>query len=110
MSNAGPAADRVALERWAGEVRVNLVRLGALLAFYAYHLVDIYLSRDDPSYTPAYRASVTALALAWAGVIVLVHARLRQGRLPPTLPHMITLADAALVTALVTVSGGPKSP
>jgi hypothetical protein len=102
--------DRIALERWAGEARVNLIRLVALLAFYGYHLIDVALSRDDPAYTPDYRAAVAALALAWAGVVVLVHAWLRAGRLPPALPYLATLADAALVTALVTVSGGPKSP
>jgi hypothetical protein len=110
MSTAAAPGDRLAVERWAGEVRVNLVRLVALLAFYGYHLVDVYLSRDDPTYTSAYRAAVTAVALTWAWVVVLAHLWLRQGRLPPALPYGTTLADATLVTALVTASGGPKSP
>ncbi len=101
--------DRLAVERWAGEVRVNLIRLTALIAFYAYHLFDVYQNRDNPAYSPDYRASVAAVAFAWAGVIVLAHAWLRRRRLPPALPVLTTLADAALVTALVTVSGGPKA-
>jgi hypothetical protein len=101
--------DRVAVERWAGEVRVNLVRLTALVAFYAYHLFDVYQNRDNPAYSSEYRAAVAAVAFAWAGVVVLTHALLRTGRLPAALPVFTTLADAALVTAIITVSGGPKS-
>ena len=108
MSTAA-VGDRLAVERWAGEVRVNLVRLTALVAFYAYHLFDVYQNRDNPAYTPEYRASVAAVAFAWAGVVVLAHAWLRGGALPAMLPVVTTLADAALVTALVIVSGGPKS-
>jgi hypothetical protein len=99
----------IGVERWAGEVRVNLVRLTALIIFYAYHLFDVYQNRDNPAYTPNYRADVAAVAFAWAGVVVVAHAGLRSGRLPTGLPVFTTLADAALVTALVTVSGGPKS-
>jgi hypothetical protein len=98
------------VEAWAGEVRVNLVRVVALLGFYGYHLVDVYLSRDDPSYTPEYRASVAAVAVGWAGVIAIAYAVLRQGRMPPALPYLTAVADAALVAAVVIVSGGPRSP
>jgi hypothetical protein len=110
MSTTVSAADRVAVERWAGEARVNDVRLLALVAFYGYHLLEVAASGDDPAYTPDYRAAVTLLALGWAGVVVLVHAWLRQGRAAPALHYLTVLADAGLVTALVTVSGGPKSP
>jgi hypothetical protein len=109
VSTAAAGGDRVAVERWAGEVRVNLVRLTALVAFYAYHLFDVYQNRDNSAYTPEYRAAVAAVVFAWAGVVVLAHAWLRRDRLPPALPILTTLADAVLVTALVTVSGGPKS-
>jgi hypothetical protein len=109
VSTAAAGGDRVAVERWAGEVRVNLVRLTALVAFYAYHLFDVYQNRDAPAYTPEYRAAVAATVFAWAGVVVLDHALLRSGRMPVALPVFTTLADAALVTALVTASGGPKS-
>jgi hypothetical protein len=108
MSTAA-ARDRLAVERWAGEVRVNLVRLTALIAFYAYHLFDAWQNRDNPAYTPQYRTAVTAVVFAWAGVVVLAYAWLRTGRLPVGLPTFTTLADAVLTTALVTVSGGPKS-
>jgi hypothetical protein len=109
MSTAAAGSDPVAVERWAGEVRVNLIRLTALVAFYAYHLFDVYQNRENPAYTPEYRAAVAATAFAWAGVVVIAYAGLRSGRLLVGLPIFTTLADAALVTILVTVSGGPKS-
>jgi len=98
------------VEAWAGEVRVNLVRTIALVTFYGYHLIDVYLSRDDPTYTPAYRTSVTAVVVGWAGVILIAYAILRPGRLPPALPYFTVAADAVLTASLVTVSGGPRSP
>src|SRR4051794_2218156 len=110
MSAAEPAVDRIALERWAGEVRVNLVRLVALLAFYGYHLVDVSLSRGDPAYTTDYRTGVMAVVFGWAGCVIVAYSILRQRRLPPSLPYLTCLADIALVTALVIVSDGPKSP
>ena len=34
------------LEGWAGEIRVNLIRLVALVAFYGNHLVNVFLGHD----------------------------------------------------------------
>lgn len=50
MSGATPNEDFAGarrVEAWAGEVRLNLVRLAALTAFYACHLVNVYLKRED---------------------------------------------------------------
>ena len=49
MSTAAAGADRVAVERWAGEVRVNLVRLIALIAFYACHVLRRVYRCSGPS-------------------------------------------------------------
>jgi hypothetical protein len=35
-------------ESWAGEVRINLIRLVALAIFYAHHLARVYLLKDAP--------------------------------------------------------------
>ena len=108
MSTAA-GTDRVAIERWAGEVRVNLVRVVALVAFYGYHLFDVYQNRDNPAYSPEYRSAVAAVAFAWAGVVVSPTPVCGGASLPTALSAFTTLADAGLVTAFVTVSGGPKS-
>ena len=59
MSGATPNLD-AGVEGWAGEVRLNLVRLAALFAFYAFHLVAVFLSRDNPDLAGAYHVKVTA--------------------------------------------------
>lgn len=60
-------------EAWAGEVRVNLIRLLGLLVFYAHHLVQYHLLKDDDWRTVDYHQAVTLLAVAWGGMVALVH-------------------------------------
>src|SRR4051812_36477818 len=59
-ANRSPSAALV--ESWAGEVRVNLIRLAGIIAFYANHLINVYRSPNDPSIAGDYHAKVTALA------------------------------------------------
>ena len=61
----GPEAALVRSEAWAGEVRINLIRLAALVFFYARHLSSVYLFKDDPDMTAARHAAVTAIVLLW---------------------------------------------
>jgi hypothetical protein len=112
-ANAAPAvppADPLARERWAGEVRVNLLRLGALAAFYAYHLVNYSVNRDDPGLTVTFHQSVTAVVLAWAGAAVLLHLALARGWWLPALPFAAVLTDAGLTACLLVLGDGPRSP
>jgi len=110
MGEGARWADLERLEGWAGEVRVNRIRLASLIAFYGYHLLNVYvLERDDPSLRGSYHAAVTALVLAWSFLSVLLHFCLARRWSPPALKYGATLLDTALVTALLVVSGGPKS-
>jgi hypothetical protein len=70
------------IEEWAGETRVNLFRLAALLAFYAQHLYNVYFG-DDPSVAGAFHLGVTALVLAWSGEVVALYLCLARRWLPP---------------------------
>ncbi|MFO0808058.1 MAG: hypothetical protein U0746_05505 [Gemmataceae bacterium] len=97
-------------EVWAGEARVNLIRLIALAAYYAQHLVATYAHRADPAWTPQYHAAVTAVVLTWAAGIGGLHIALTRRWLPSWLPFASALGDVALVTALLMASGGVRSP
>ncbi len=97
------------LEGWAGEVRVNLVRLAALLAFYGYHLLNTFAARD-PGVSGAYHLSVTALAMAWSAGAAALYFLLSRRRPLPALAYGATAWDIVLVAALVMLAGGPKSP
>lgn len=105
-------------ESWAGEVRLNLVRLAALLAFYGYHLVNVFLSRDDPVLAGVYHVSATALVMVWSvGVVVLWLYLTRHGA-PPALKYIVTAWDTLLITTLLVLAanppgangGAPRSP
>jgi hypothetical protein len=105
---SGRWADAQRLEGWAGEVRVNLVRLAAVLIFYGHHLVNVYLFRDQPGQS-AYHAAVTALVLAWGALVLLVYFCLVRRWVPPALKYVVTAVDVVLITALLTLTRDPKT-
>jgi len=90
------------IEEWAGETRVNLFRLAAVLVFYAQHLFNVYLG-DDPSVAGPFHLAVTALVLAWSGEVVALYLCLARRWVPPWLKYAVTVADIVLVTVLLMV-------
>lgn len=97
------------IESWAGEVRVNLIRLAAILAFYGHHLVNVYLLRDDPSVAGRYHAAVTSLVMAWSSAVLVLYFCLARRWVPPALKYASTCWDIVLVTALLMLTADPKS-
>jgi hypothetical protein len=133
MSAVTPGADALGAEGRAGEVRLNLVRLAALAAFYGYHLVNVSVHRNDATLAGAYHVAVTALVMVWAsgaaglylylsrrtGPVVEsstredrpVTARIHlPGGVPEWLPYAVTAWDALLITTLLMLAGGPQTP
>jgi hypothetical protein len=113
MSDANRWAGARRIEEWAGETRVNLFRLAAILVFYAHHLVNVYAVRDDPNIAGTYHLAVTALVIAWSGVVVALYLCLTRRWVPPWLKYAATAADIVLVTALLIVAartpGDPRT-
>jgi hypothetical protein len=103
-----PWADAQRIEGWAGEVRVNLIRLAALLVFYGHHLINVYLFRDA-AITPDYNAAATALVTAWAVAVVALYFCLARRWVPPALKYVATAWDTVLITALLAIGGNPKT-
>jgi len=98
-------------EAWAGEVRVNLVRVVALVVFYGHHLLNAYVLSDDPSLRGRYTANVTAIVLAWSVAAGALHVCLSRRWYPPVLKYVAVFWDLALVTQLLIVGGdGPRTP
>ena len=98
------------LEGWAGEARLNLVRLAAVILFYGYHLVNVYGSREDPALAGAYHVSVTALVMVWSVGVVVLYLYLSRRWVPPALKYVVTAWDTVLITTLLVLAGGPRSP
>lgn len=109
MSAPAPPTDPWFTERWAGEVRVNLFRLGALLAFFAVHIVRYYRLENPPPEETNFHLVATAVALAWGGMVVILYAVLRDHRLPRALPIVAVVGDAVLITT-VAAAAGPRTP
>jgi len=106
------AAERI--ESWAGEVRVNLIRLVAILGFFGYHLINYYAVKDA-SVASAYHTAVTVLVLAWSSAVILLHIALTQRYDPAWLKYAATIWDAIMITSLLVLPGdlktiGPRSP
>jgi len=97
------------IEAWAGEVRVNLIRLVAILGFYGHHLVNVYLLRDDPTVAGRFHAAVTALVLAWSAMVLALYFCLSRRWLPPWLMYATAAWDIVLVTALLMLTGDPRT-
>jgi hypothetical protein len=105
-------ADAQRLEAWAGEVRVNLVRAVALVAFYGHHLLNVYvLSPDDASLRGFYNAAVTVVVLGWFAAVGLLYWCLSRRWAPPALKYVATGWDLVMLTALLMSNpDGPRSP
>jgi hypothetical protein len=106
----GRWGDLQRIESWAGEIRVNFIRMAALLAFYGYHLANVYLiSPDDASIRGAFHLKVTALVVIWGFAGMLLHFCLSRRWCPPGLKYASTVLDLTLVTLLLEVWGGAAS-
>ena len=97
------------VESWAGEVRVNLVRLIAIVLFYGRHLVMMFFAGDQSPERGRYHLVVTAITLAWAALAVVLHIWLSRRHMPPWLKYAAVLIDALMMTLLCVAAGGPKS-
>ncbi len=105
---AGPEGVERA-EAWVGEIRVNLIRLASLVAFYAYHLINVATS-DDLAVGGNYHLAATGLALVWSVGIAALYFLLSRRPAPTALAGWATVWDLSMVTALVLLAGGPRSP
>jgi len=111
MDNEEHWADARRIEAWAGEVRVNLIRLAAIVVFYGYHLINIFLVPGNESLRGAYHATVTTLVMAWAAAVMLLHFCLSRRYVPPGLKYASTVWDIFLVTGLIAFTQDkPTSP
>jgi len=102
------AAQRI--ESWAGEIRVNRLRLAAIIVFYVRHLIDIYVNRENRSISGQYHVWVTVIVLAWGALVLWLHWALSQRRMGEKLKYISVIWDLAMVTLLGIVARGPQTP
>jgi hypothetical protein len=98
-----------------GEERANVLRIVAVTAFYLIELandhgVDLGFIQIPRNHDQAYHQAVTAVALAWVILALGVHLCLRWQILPAGLKYVTTLLDIVLLTVLLMITNGPRSP
>jgi hypothetical protein len=109
MANGEQWADARRIEEWAGEVRVNLIRLAAVLVFYGHHLLQHYLFRDEATRDVEYHVLTTLLVVAWSTEVLALHLCLSRRWLPPWLKYAATACDIGLITLLLLLGQDPHS-
>src|SRR5262245_23095968 len=96
-------------EAVAGEMRVNFIRLVALLVFYGHHLINLFVFRDDPMRPGRYHTAATAVALAWSLTVLAIHLCLSFPRVRQWLGLAAVGADTLFITLLLCLSRDPRS-
>ncbi len=106
-------------QRWQeynGEARANLLRIIGIAVFYGLHLAHHYglglgIAKDDGlAATENYHTLVSLIAMVWVLGATGVHACLRQRFFPTWLKYASTTLDIVLLSAVLCVSNGPRSP
>src|SRR5580658_1961985 len=102
-------------QEYQGEARANRLRLAAVAAFYAIELINYYgvdlgfIQLPKVSDLPFHK-TVTAIAAVWVILGLGVHLWLRLHLLPSALKYVSTGLDVVLLTLLLMVADGPRSP
>lgn len=122
LSQPAEASDRqwFIVGRWQeyeGEARANLLRIIGIAAFYIVELANYhglklgFLEMEHVEHvTKPFHQAVTALAVAWTMVGLGVLLCLRRQVFPESLKFISTGCDIVLLTAILAVAEGPKSP
>lgn len=108
--------------QYESEVRVNLIRIAAVGVFYAVHLVHqvaasgnhrifAVLGLDAGTVLPKpNHVAVTCLALAWVMLALFIHSLLLARRFPRWLMYVSTGGDILLLTGVLALTSGARSP
>jgi len=119
MAEGPPSAWHVVRRVWSyrGEERANFMRVLAVACFYAielinYHGLDlgVVAFQQVEGVDQTFHAAVTALTVAWIASAVAVMILMRSRRFPPALKYVTTSVDIVLLTAILLIADGPKSP
>jgi hypothetical protein len=93
-------------QEYEGESRANLFRIVGIGLFYGIEWANYAAGEVDRPFHQA----VTALALAWAIVALGVLICLTRHVFPASLKFLSTTADLVLLTVILVLADGPKSP
>ena len=99
-------------QEYEGEGRANLLRIIGVTVFYAVQLYYYHLQLNDQAradYRP-FHLAITMLTLAWMMVGLGVLLCRKNYFFPGSLKFISTACDLVLLTAMIGLANGPKSP
>src|SRR3954469_21652168 len=104
-------------EEFEGEARANQLRAVGIAAFYGVELINYYglnlgfleIPRNETVDRP-FHLAVTVLCLAWVMVCLAVLYCRRMRYFPEPVKYGSTAADIVLLTSILAVADGPRSP
>ncbi len=100
-------------QQYDGELRANLLRIGGIATFYLIHLVNYHRWFGLPGIegaSPRFDEMVTALAVAWILTALAVQLALARHVFPSAMKFITTSVDVWLLTLMIGVCDGPRSP
>ena len=97
-------------QEYEGEGRTNLLRVLAIAAFYANHLLWYTRLAEPTADDQRFHRLATLIAAGWVFLSLAVLIALQRRFLPAALKFATTAADLLLLTALAWLGRGPDSP
>ncbi len=103
------------LQEFDGEVRANQLRIFCIAAFYLIELLNYYglhagPIQFEPGVDRQFHITVSGLAAAWVMVAFGTFYCLRIRFFPAALKYITTASDIVILTTILTVADGPRSP
>ena len=109
-----------AVLRWLeleGEVRVNVLRAAVVGVLYAVELVNMYGLRlpflelaPEASVSAEFHTLVTAIVLTWVLMTLAIWTCLQRQLFHPSMKFVVTIVDIVLLTVVLGLGDGPRSP
>ena len=101
-------------QEYEGEARANLLRIIGIAAFYVvelanYHEVNLGFIKME-GVEKQFHQSVTALAVAWTLMALVILYCLSHRIFPAVLKYVSTGCDIVFLTAILMIADGPRSP
>ena len=109
-------------QQYEAEGRANLLRIVAIGSFYLVHLWTFFSAQgrlpqleflqiaQADEISASFHVAVTLLAVAWSMLAMAIHLCLQHEVFPRWLPYFSTAADIFLLTSVICIGAGSRSP
>ncbi len=97
----------VATEAWAGEIRVNLIRVLAIISLYLYHIW--HRLHGDPARDVEFHRLISLVVFSWAAGATVLHVILQRRQSLGHVPLLMIVLDLVLTTLVVCLTQNPQT-